>query len=139
MALCPMGCERQLGCIGQGKPALCLESLAADSLEEGALTWVQKPGWFPQRSPCEKGTVVGVWPTVWQDPEARRPWSTESQARSFGWSCELLWQVSQFKCTWMKPFLKEVSMVGSSSAPRSVPHDSPRQPAHASNAPARSD
>lgn len=38
----------------EGEPALCIGSLVADSLEEGTLNWMQKPGWFPQRGPREQ-------------------------------------------------------------------------------------
>ena len=41
-------------CSRPGEPALRLEPLVTDSLEEGALPWMQKPGWFPRSSPHEQ-------------------------------------------------------------------------------------
>lgn len=124
-----------LGCHGLWKPAvphkarepaLCLESLVADSLGKGALTW------FPWRSPHEQRhkqgcvvnnvAVVGAWQggsdkLGWavQDlfPEApnAKPYALDRvvnygrKLKSLWWGAVCPW-VSMF---WMNPYLKEMS------------------------------
>lgn len=121
-------------CSRPGEPALCLEPLVTDSLEEGALPWMQKPGWFPRSSPheqrhrhgCAANSLEKAGGLEGRGEPDKLGWAIQAHLPALNAKLKALdgvvncsrtlkplwWECPYLSAPWMNPFLMEVSTAG---------------------------